>query len=118
MMNLLFDKRIVGAISIPIFADNTWHGVLAINDALVNDTFGMRIIDFIRFSEDWHERLRMNQSNPPASSEFDSYLDLLQSDQWVIQDLTEDRYHQIEGPVFFEGGEFSCRTWEFANASS
>src|SRR5687767_11419678 len=98
-MKLLYENNAVGDVKSPIFADNTWHGVLEGNGEYLSSPAGQNVANFIHFSEDWHQRLYANQQAPPSKDEFNPFLELLQSDRWILEDDDGKRHH-VEGPVF------------------
>jgi hypothetical protein len=115
MVELVFGRVRLGAISNPHFSDQTWYGVLLVDPPLKDGATGRRILAYKDFSEDWNERLYHNQDSPPDAAEFDEYVDLVDSAEWAIVNHDEGISHHVDAPVFFKGGEFTCRPWEFTH---
>jgi hypothetical protein len=114
MMRLVFQSVSLGAISQPLFCDQSWFGVLLLDPSVEHEEVGWRILEYRRFGEDWNEELKNNPLSPLDDSQWNAFLDLLESSQWRIK---EDNgvTHYVDCPVFFKGGDFSCRPWEFSH---
>jgi hypothetical protein len=112
-MRLLFGRLRVGEISNPFFSDQTWYGDFLPAPSIGTDAVGQRILAYKTFCEGWNERVHANPDSPPDASEFDEYLDLTASAEWQILDEDGVTSHHVGCPVFFRGGDFSCRSWEF-----
>lgn len=109
MMKLLFGRVPLGEISNPLFSDQTWYGVLLLAPSIANEAVGRRILAYKDFCEDWNERVDDNRTD---ASEFDDYRDLTESAEWTIQNEHDGTSYHVGCPVFFRGGDFSCRPWE------
>ena len=113
-MKLVFGSLTLGAISQPLYCDQTWFGVLILDPSVENEKTGRRILAYKNFCEDWTERSYQNPDSPPDAGEFDQYLDLAESADWWILDDDGTSYH-VGCPVFHRSGDFSCRSWEFTH---
>jgi hypothetical protein len=78
-LQLRFREVVVGEILDPYFSDNTGYGRFRASPPGGGET-ERRIRGFIAFSKDWHARLKAG-ANPDAS-EFDAFLDLVESGLW------------------------------------
>jgi hypothetical protein len=64
-----------------------------------------RLLEFIRFCEDWNERLRDDSAD---AAEFAAYSDVVRSGLWATTDSAGRRTRVADAPVFFAGDEV---TW-------
>ena len=108
-MVLYFASLAVGKITTLLFSDQTWYGMLQVDASIKETAVGRMILEYISFSETWHERLKQHDHVPPSPSEFDTYSGLLESDQWSIKTDEPMITHHVDAPVFLPGGDFSCR---------
>lgn len=114
MMRLSFQSMSLGTISQPLFCDQTWFGVLLLDSSVEHEEVGRRILEYKRFSEDWNEEFKNKPLSSPDDSQWNAFLDLLESSHWRIE---EDNgiTHLVGCPVFFKGGDFSCRPWVYSH---
>src|SRR5262249_36853045 len=114
MMNLVFQSMSLGTISQPLFCDQTWFGEVLLDPSVEHEEVGRRILEYQRFSEDWNEELKNKPLSPPDDSQWNTFLDLLESSQWGIKE-DNGSTHLVGCPVFFKGGYFSCRPWVYSH---
>ena len=107
-LRLRYGNVEVGRIRNPFYSDSTWHGTINLAISAQNGELEKRLIEYIRFCEDWNERLRRNDAADP--DEFESYVDLLKSRLWVTIDEKNDVSRITEAPVFFVREELSWRS--------
>jgi hypothetical protein len=107
-MEMWYGKKQIGRISDAFEADGTWHGMFEQTIREESDT-DRRIIAYIRFSEDWHDRIANDPSTAPDASAFDAHADVVHSGSWLIR-TRDGRAEEIDvAPVFLGGGEVSWR---------
>jgi len=108
-LRLFYGNFEVGTIHNAFQNDGTCHGTIDLDwggDTKAQEAgLGRQIADFIRFTEDWNERVHRDE--PADASEFDPYSDLLKSRQWSTRDEKGKVNQIIDAPVFFTGGEVS-----------
>lgn len=103
-LQLGYANAIVGRIRNPFYSDETWYGAFE----LAPDAPEKRLIDYIKFSEDWNERVHRGEDADPG--EFDRFSDLINSGLWFTRDEKGVASRITEAPVFFAGGELTWRT--------
>lgn len=113
-MLLVFQSLPLGTISQSLLCDQTWFGVLHLDSSVEHKDVGRRLLEYKRFSEGWNEELKNNPLSPPDDSQWNAFVDLLESSEWRIKE-DETVIHHVDCPVFFEGEEFSCRPWDFSH---
>jgi hypothetical protein len=107
-LTLLYGNKAVGVVKEPFLSDGTWYGTVHIETVGTKDEADRRLIEYIRFVEDWNERVR--SGGDASADEFDSYSDLTASGMWATKDANGEITPIIEAPVFFRGDEISWRT--------
>jgi hypothetical protein len=112
-MQLLFGPLIVGEIHNSIFCDQTWSGTLTTSANIKDTDTGRKLLAYKRFSEDWNARLKANQQAPPDADEWNAWGHILKSPDWRIRKSHDGSLIHVNAPIFFKGGDFSCRPWEF-----
>jgi hypothetical protein len=114
-MRLVLGSLPIGVVLKPLFCDQSWFGVLQLDQGIRDVEIGRRVLAYKEFSENWHDRLESSQDAPPSTSEWNGYLDLLESPGWFLEDETEGVSHHVDCPVFFRGGDLTCRPWELSH---
>jgi hypothetical protein len=109
-LTLWYGPVLVGTVRQAFQSDGTWFGTLEREVLPAKSPLNRRLLDFIRFCEDWNERTRDN-SHPPDAAEFDQYSDLLTSGLWMSKTPEGSVSHIADAPVFFKGDEV---TWNVA----
>lgn len=105
---LYYRELLVGRINCAFLSDGTWFGQFEPEPNSEKTGSGARASDFISFSVDWNDRLRRDQDNPPNTSEFDGFADVICDGCWrAISDVGEGDILIHKAPVFFPGGEVS-----------
>jgi hypothetical protein len=112
-MELLFGSLVVGEIKNDVYSDQTWFGTIILSRSLRETDAGRRLMAYKRFSEKWNARLRANQDTPPDSCEWDAWADILKSPDWWLRKSQDGTLIHVNAPIFFKGGDFTCRPWEF-----
>jgi hypothetical protein len=115
-MKLFHGRTFVGTISDPLFSDETWYGTILINLSLANDEKGKQVLTFIEFCQDWHERLKKGLESSGDASEFNDFPEMVESDEWQLEEEPNGTRYHISCPYFFPGGEFTARPWEFMHS--
>jgi hypothetical protein len=93
----------LGDIAEAFVSDETWYGTFHLYHVKKCSDMECRLIEFITFCKDWHNRLGTGKEYD--ASEFDSYKDILSSGLWaaIPVTLSDGTVHQIyEAPVFVE----------------
>jgi hypothetical protein len=106
-LDLWFDGVLVGHIREPFQSDGTWFDILERAVQPSDSELPRRLSEFIRFCEDWNERVRDDSAD---AAEFDSYADVVKSGLWVTIDSVGRSTRIADAPVFFSGDEV---TWAF-----
>lgn len=101
-LELYYGATKVGVIKSPYVCDRTGYGLFELTLS-PHGPLQRRIIDFIRFSEEWHERLEANPSNPPDAAEFDDYNDLVYGKSWSLRSSDGNTSQLPVSPVFVAG---------------
>ena len=60
-----------------------------------------RLCEFIRFCEEWHERLARGDN--PDAEEFDAFADVIESTAWRVPSPDGTELRMAEGPIFVQG---------------
>ena len=60
-----------------------------------------RLCEFIRFCEEWHDRLACGQN--PDAAEFDRFKDVIESPSWRVPCPDGTELTMPEGPIFVQG---------------
>ena len=107
-VTLFFGNKAIGTVKEPFLSDDTWYGTIQLGIDSESDEVERRLINYIRFVEDWNERVQSAKNASP--DEFDAYADLTSSGRWFTKDTNGEITVIIEAPVFFCGGEVSWRT--------
>jgi hypothetical protein len=100
---LKYDDIELGEIADAFVSDETWSGTFHLYFVNRCSEVECRLIEFITFCKEWHNRLRTGQEY--NASEFDSFKDVLCSGLWVAVPVTpsDGTAHQIdEAPVFVD----------------
>jgi hypothetical protein len=106
-LKLYYADLAVGTIKNPFQSDNTWFGIIDLQSAHDGE-LARDIAEYVRFAEDWNERVHCNERADP--DEFDKYSNLVKSGLWSTRDEKGNVNRIIDAPVFFTGGEVSWRT--------
>jgi len=108
-LKLYYGSLLVGTIRNAFQSDGTWYGTTdlgpGVGSAAQGGELSREIAEYIRFTEEWNERV--HRGEPADASEFDRYSNLLKSRQWSTRDEKGKVSHIAEAPVFFTGGEVS-----------
>lgn len=107
-LTLWYGTLLVGHLRDVYCSDATWYGRLD-RSIQPNNDLSERVVEFIKFCEDWNQRMEDEPRSPPDAAEFDQYSDLLTSGQWAIKNAAEETSRVRDAPVFFVGGEISWR---------
>jgi hypothetical protein len=104
-LNLWYGDVLVGRVRDAFLSDGTWFGSLELAIRPDGGELPRRLLEFIRFCEDWNERVRDDSADV---AEFAAYSDLVGSRLWATTDSAGRRTRIAEAPVFFAGDEV---TW-------
>ncbi len=107
-LDLRFDGILVGRIRNVLRSDGTWFGIYERAIQPDDGELARRLIDYIRFCEDWNERERHGTAD---AGEFDAYADVVTSGLWATTDSADRSTLIADAPVFFKGNEV---TWSSA----
>jgi hypothetical protein len=99
-LELRYGSHLVGVIEGVFWSDGTGYGVFRPSGEPTATPAIRRVREYIAFSEAWHERLRAESGYTRA--EWDSFLDVYNSDLWQVVSLDGTRC-PISGPVFIQG---------------
>jgi hypothetical protein len=97
-LELRYGPHLVGVIEGAVWSDDTGYGVFCPTRS--PDPATRRVREYIAFSEDWHERLRVDR--PHDAREFDAYRDIYDSGLWRTV-APDGGTAKIAGPVFLAG---------------
>jgi hypothetical protein len=108
-LTLWYGDLLIGPVRDAFCSDATWYGII---ETVVDRSAGglaCRVVDFIEFCVLWNERTKDDRDNPPDTTEFEQYGDLLSSGMWHITSPIGERNTVVDAPVFFPGHEVSWR---------
>lgn len=105
-LNLWYGSILVGRIQNAFESDRTWFGVLEITIHSDDGDLPDRLLDYIRFCENWNERVRDDSADP---AEFERYSDLIASGRWATTNSAGTFTRIADAPVFFVGNELTWR---------
>jgi hypothetical protein len=98
----------VGTIKGPFFSDGTWYGTIEFSECTHANELERRVCNYVAFVVDWNQRI--HRGAPADPSEFNPFIDLMQSGLWTTRDDNDNVTRITEAPVFFIGNELSWRT--------
>ncbi len=76
-----------------------------------NEGFQSRVLDFIKFSIGWNQRIEDNPLAPPDFTEFEQHNELLATEIWFLGAPDGTCLSIIDqASVFFDNNEISFRT--------
>jgi hypothetical protein len=97
----LFCKSIlVGLIKYPFSSDNTWYGIFDVAITPARNEFADRILYFINYLKNWHDRL-LSPEDPAAAPELDQFDDLINHSCWTVETSSGDCHQLDNAPVFY-----------------
>ena len=115
-LQLWYGPLQVGIVRDAYHTDLNWYGELELTVSPHISPLAGRLLAFITFCVQWHERLDAanntsdaEKTEPPDPSEFDEYNDMVESDHWATKTLNGTT-QTIESPVFWPGGGLCWRT--------
>ena len=83
-VQLFCDEYLVAIVKDVSFSDYTYYG--RYQSVLVADNKAkQRLLEFVEFSENWHQRYKDNPSDPPDTSECNLYQDLFEAGRWSVK---------------------------------
>jgi hypothetical protein len=107
-LTLRYGRYVIGQIEDIICSDHTYHGTFKKSFASADDPTLLRVAEYIAFCEAWNEGTRTVNRDPPSSSEFDRYADIVSSGLWTAESPSMT-IMVADAPVFFLGNEVSWR---------
>jgi hypothetical protein len=106
-LTLLYGSLNVGRIEDAFCSDDTWYGRFEATIKSSDGPLAERLLEFICFCEEWHQRLAAPSTDP---CEFDHYSDVIKSGLWETQAETGENWQIAEAPLFLLGGDVTWRT--------
>lgn len=112
-VKLYYEDILVANVTEPCRHQGTWFGMFELLISGEDGERQSRILDFIEFCKDWHDRIEHDLSNPPDAEEFDQFEDLMSDRSWSIWDNGADCKWISDLPTFIGGNEMS---WQVVGA--
>lgn len=106
-MKLFYGHLVVGTIEEAFVSDGTWFGEFLPEPQAGREQAGIRVSEFIKFCQDWHDRLAKGAD--PDATEFEQFADLISSGLWHVRTTDGSDQAIVEAPVF-TGTEITWRT--------
>ena len=99
----------VGEIQDAFLSDDTWFGRYKLTIRREEGGSQGRILDFIELCGAWNRRIARSPSDPPETSEFDRFSDLITPNPWSVLSDDGNRLSVEGAPNFLDAGEMSWR---------
>ena len=110
MLTLWYRAALIGYMENAFCCDETWYGHFVPNANMSSDELSKRVMAYVRFCEQWNERLRSDEASGPDPVEFEAFSDVVCTGYWEAKPTEAGTGISIQdAPVFFLGGDVSFR---------